>query len=68
MSAIRQHNLLDSYSHRINSSLFLEKERVLEAFDDEYEGVVINPDTLPSNPNVFASTLRSSIYNWKLKV
>lgn len=67
MSAIRQHSLLDSYSHRINSSLFLEKERILDAFDDEYEGVVVNPDTLPSNPNVFASTLRSSIYNWKLK-
>ncbi|KAL8539860.1 hypothetical protein ACS0TY_001459 [Phlomoides rotata] len=61
---IRQHDVLDSYSqHRINSRLF----RVLDAFDDEYEGVVVNPDTLPSNPNVFASTLRSSIYNWKIK-
>lgn len=68
------HRVLDSYSRRINgtsapiSSLFLKKDRVLDAFDDEYEGVVVNPELLPSNPHVFASALRSSLHHWKLKV
>ncbi|KAH6790705.1 nudix hydrolase-like protein 8 [Perilla frutescens var. frutescens] len=72
-SAVSQHDLLDSYSCRINgksgsnSSLFLKKDRVLDAFDDEYEGVVVNPEQLPSNPHVFASALRSSIHHWKIK-
>ncbi|KAL1548002.1 nudix (nucleoside diphosphate linked moiety X)-type motif 8, variant 2 [Salvia divinorum] len=68
-----QHRVLDSYARRINgtsspiSTLFLKKDRVLDAFDDEYEGVVVNPELLPSNPHVFASALRSSLHHWKLK-
>lgn len=73
-SWVSQHHLLDSYSRRINgtngsvSSLFLKKDRVLDAFDDEYEGVVVDPEQLPSNPHVFAYALRSSLHHWKIKV
>lgn len=73
-SAVSELDLLDSYSYRINgtsessSTLFLKNGRLLDAFDDEYEGVVVNPEQLPSNPNVFASALRSSIDHWKIKV
>ncbi|KAI3469002.1 hypothetical protein Pfo_025665 [Paulownia fortunei] len=72
-NAVSQQDLLDSYSYRINgtkgssSSLFLKNDRVLDAFDDEYGGVVVNPEQLPSNPNVFASALHSSMYQWKIK-
>ncbi|XP_057799682.1 nudix hydrolase 8-like [Salvia miltiorrhiza] len=73
ISASKNHLHLDSYSRRINGasasscSPFLKKDKVLDAFDDEYEGVVVNPEQLPSNPHVFASALRSSIHHWKLK-
>lgn len=73
VSAVSQHDLLDSYSCRINgtsgssSSLFLKKDRVLDAVDDEYEGVVVNPDQLPSNPHAFAFALRSSLHHWRMK-
>lgn len=40
---------------------------ILDAFDDEYGGVVIDPESLPSTANAFASALRASITNWKLK-
>lgn len=79
IKSVSQNHLLDSYSCRINngmtkkvsnSSLFLKKDNtsVLDAFDDEYEGVVVNPDQLPSNPHLFAYALRSSLHQWKLKV
>lgn len=69
-----QQDLLESYPYRINgkngssSSLFLKNVNILDAVDDEYEGVVVNPKRLPSNPNVFESALRSSMYHWKLRV
>ncbi|KAL3817992.1 hypothetical protein ACJIZ3_003897 [Penstemon smallii] len=68
--AIGQQDFLDSYSYRINgssSSLFFKNIGVLDACDDEYDGVVVNPEKLPSNPNVFSSTLRSSMCHWKIK-
>ncbi|KAK6157939.1 hypothetical protein DH2020_005253 [Rehmannia glutinosa] len=70
--AASQQDLLDTGSYRINrtnssSSLFLKNVGVLDAFDDEYDGVVVNSERLPANPNVFASALRSSMYHWKLK-
>ncbi|MED6134740.1 nudix (nucleoside diphosphate linked moiety X)-type motif 8 [Stylosanthes scabra] len=46
-------------------SLFTRNLRVLEAFDDEYGGVVIDPDRLPTNPAVFARALHSSLSHWK---
>ncbi|KAL6985920.1 nudix (nucleoside diphosphate linked moiety X)-type motif 8 [Sarracenia purpurea var. burkii] len=50
-----------------NSSLFLREMRELDSFDDEYGGVIINPERLPSNPKVFGSKLRSSLSHWKAK-
>ncbi|KAI3713292.1 hypothetical protein L1987_71866 [Smallanthus sonchifolius] len=60
---------VETYSYRYdgsstNTGLFSEK-RVLDAFDDEYGGVVVNPDKLPIQTNVFASILRSSVSIWR---
>lgn len=72
-SAVSQQDRLDSNSYGINgtkgsgSSPFLKSVRVLDAFDDEYDGVVVNPTTLPSNPTVFAAALRSSMCHWRIK-
>lgn len=52
----------------MTSSLFFRNVQVLEASDDRYDGVIINTETLPSNPNVFLSALRSSLRHWKIKV
>ncbi|XP_030530171.1 nudix hydrolase 8-like [Rhodamnia argentea] len=48
------------------STLSWEPE-VLDAWDDEYGGVVINPWSLPSSANAFASALKTSLFDWKLK-
>ncbi|KAG8374681.1 hypothetical protein BUALT_Bualt10G0021200 [Buddleja alternifolia] len=70
---VGQQDLLDAQSSRINgtnglsSTRFFKNVEVLDAFDDEYEGVVVNPARLPSNPNIFASSLRSSMYHWRKK-
>lgn len=50
-----------------NLSLLGGDIKVLDAFDDEYGGVVINAERLPSNPNAFASILHSSLSHWKMK-
>ncbi|KAI7725394.1 hypothetical protein M8C21_014910 [Ambrosia artemisiifolia] len=47
-----------------NPSLYTER-RVLDAFDDEYGGVVVNPEKLPFEANVFASVLRLSVSVWR---
>ncbi|KAJ6731361.1 NUDIX HYDROLASE RELATED [Salix purpurea] len=39
----------------------------LEAFDDEYDGVLVDPNKLPSSAIAFASSLRASLSSWKLK-
>lgn len=45
------------------------KERLLlDAYDDEYGGVVVDHGKLPSNPNAFASMLRNSLLDWRRKV
>ena len=49
-------------------SLFSRNLRVLDAFDDEYGGVVIDPDRLPANPSVFARMLHLSLSHWKKMV
>jgi len=59
-----------NYLYQINgangacSGLF---SRVLDAIDDEYGGVVVNPDRLPVDQDVFASLLRSSLSHWKMQ-
>ncbi|XXG43030.1 hypothetical protein AAC387_Pa01g3160 [Persea americana] len=40
---------------------------VLDAYEDEYEGLLINPERLPLNANDFTSALRTSLYHWRLK-
>ncbi|XVE54159.1 hypothetical protein DITRI_Ditri03aG0058200 [Diplodiscus trichospermus] len=39
----------------------------LDAWDDEYNGVNIDTECLPPSANAFASALRASLSNWKLK-
>ncbi|KAJ1391711.1 Nudix hydrolase 6-like [Sesbania bispinosa] len=54
--------------HLINgstSSLCSRNLRVLDAFDDMYEGVIIDSDRLPDSPSTFASFLRFSLSHWK---
>ncbi|KAL2348183.1 hypothetical protein Fmac_002183 [Flemingia macrophylla] len=46
------------------SSLCSINLRVLDAFDDAYEGVVIDSDRLPDSPT-FAAILRLSLSHWK---
>ncbi|XVF51815.1 hypothetical protein PTKIN_Ptkin04bG0214700 [Pterospermum kingtungense] len=53
--------------NRTNSSLFLSNRRILNAFDDEYGGVIVDSERLPENPNVFASMLSFSVSHWKAK-
>ncbi|KAK4601797.1 hypothetical protein RGQ29_011070 [Quercus rubra] len=40
---------------------------LLDAWDDDYDGVIINPESLPLSANAFALALRASLSNWKLK-
>ncbi|XP_043718377.1 nudix hydrolase 8-like [Telopea speciosissima] len=44
---------------------FSRETRVLDAFEDEYEGIVVNSERLPSNSRAFASILQSSLSRWK---
>lgn len=45
------------------------KERLLlDAYDDEYGGVIVDHGKLPSNPYAFASMLRASLSDWRRKV
>ncbi|KAF5203290.1 Nudix hydrolase, partial [Thalictrum thalictroides] len=37
---------------------------ILDASEDNYEGIVVDPERLPSNPNTFASRLQSSLAHW----
>ncbi|KAG4987619.1 hypothetical protein JHK85_030602 [Glycine max] len=72
ISSVGPHNLAAETSfHHINgtngstSSLCSRNLRVLDAFDDVYEGVVIDSDRLPDNPSTFAANLRFSLSHWK---
>ncbi|GJU76385.1 putative reverse transcriptase domain-containing protein [Tanacetum coccineum] len=45
---------------------FTENQRLLlDAFDDEYGGVIVNPEKLPFDTNLFASVLHSSVSIWR---
>ncbi|KAG4973046.1 hypothetical protein JHK87_029867 [Glycine soja] len=72
ISSVGPHNLAAETSfHHINgtngstSSLCSRNLRVLDAFDDVYEGVVLDSDRLPDNPSTFAANLRFSLSHWK---
>jgi len=74
-SSVGQDNLAaETSSRRINgtngssASFYHRNLRVLDAFDDEYGGVVIDSDRIPSNPYTFASLLRLSLFQWKKMV
>jgi hypothetical protein len=41
---------------------------VLNSFEDEYGGIIINADRLPQNPKAFANALPVSLSYWKLMV
>lgn len=49
------------------TSLFRTSE-LLDAYEDEYDGVIVDPDSLPSSANAFAAILQASISYWTLKV
>lgn len=51
----------------INSSVCSRDLRVLDGYDDEYGGFVVDPDKLPTNQNTFSLMLRSSLSHWKMK-
>uniref|UniRef100_A0A803PMF7 Nudix hydrolase domain-containing protein n=1 Tax=Cannabis sativa TaxID=3483 RepID=A0A803PMF7_CANSA len=57
----------ETYLSRFNGANGVSQMRVLEAVDDEYGGVVVDPEKLPSNPNAFAYVLRSSLSHWTMK-
>ncbi|XP_027065259.1 nudix hydrolase 8-like [Coffea arabica] len=40
---------------------------LLDAWDDDYNGIVIDSASLPSSANAFAAALRASLSNWKAK-
>lgn len=73
ISSIGNENFsLETFPYEINgttngasSSLFLTEMGELEAFDDEYGGVIVNSDRLPVNQKLFASRLRLSLSHWK---
>lgn len=57
----------ETSSHCINgstSSLYY-RNLILDAFDDEYGGILIDPNRLPHNPYAFASMLCLSLSHWK---
>ncbi|KAI7751893.1 hypothetical protein M8C21_002620 [Ambrosia artemisiifolia] len=65
---------VETYSYRYDGSstnrgsgILFRENRVLDAFDDEYGGVVVNVEKLPSDTDVFASILRSSLSHWRTK-
>lgn len=50
------------------SNLHPREIRVLDAFDDEYGGVIVDPERLPENADAFAYILHSSLSHWEMKV
>ncbi|XP_020250253.1 nudix hydrolase 8-like [Asparagus officinalis] len=48
------------------ASLFRTSE-LLDAYEDVYDGVIVDPESLPSGANAFSSILQASISHWKLK-
>ncbi|KAK4729057.1 hypothetical protein R3W88_022045 [Solanum pinnatisectum] len=63
--------LEDTFSYKINgtnhTSLYFQDKWLLDASDDEYGGVLVNSDRLPSDPDKFTFVLRASLSHWKVK-
>lgn len=75
IGAVSRDNLAsETYLSRVNGtngaipSHHSREMGVLDAVDDEYGGVVVDHEKLPSNTNAFAYVLRSSLSHWKMKV
>lgn len=51
-----------------SSNLLMGETRILDAVDDQYGGVVVDPEKLPINQSAFAHILHSSLSHWKMKV
>ncbi|XP_052210046.1 nudix hydrolase 8-like [Diospyros lotus] len=72
-SAGKENIAVDSFQYQMDgpngasSTLFLKEMRILDSFDDEYGGVIVDSERLPSNPSIFASRLHLSISHWKQK-
>ncbi|XP_072960111.1 nudix hydrolase 8-like [Typha angustifolia] len=41
-------------------------DHILDAYEDEYGGIIINPDRLPWETNAFGTALQASLSYWKL--
>lgn len=67
--SVRRNNLLlTSGRDKINgthSSTSSRENFILDAHEDEYEGIVINPERLPFDSNAFASMLNASLSHWR---
>ncbi|XP_059645671.1 nudix hydrolase 8 isoform X2 [Cornus florida] len=69
----QQNFMVGTDSCRINgtngssSTQYFKEMRPLDAYHDKYGGVIVNPKGLPSDPDVFASILHSSLSHWKIK-
>lgn len=50
------------------SNLYFRNLSILDSFNDEYGGVVVDPTSLPQNPSAFAPILRLSLSHWKRMV
>ncbi|CAN1748359.1 Nudix hydrolase 8 [Linum perenne] len=67
-SAAGSEEMVTTHSYFYGSSLLKKTtENVLEACDDEYGGIIVDPHRLPHNPNDFSSLLRSSVSHWRIK-
>lgn len=49
------------------SSSYLGNSHVLDASEDNYEGIIVDPEKLPADPIAFASILQSSLPYWRSK-
>uniref|UniRef100_A0A6N2MTN0 Nudix hydrolase domain-containing protein n=1 Tax=Salix viminalis TaxID=40686 RepID=A0A6N2MTN0_SALVM len=72
-SVDKENTAAENYFYQISgtngasSSLFSRNVGVLHACDDEYGGVVVDPDRLPVNPDDFLPMLQFSLSHWKMK-
>ncbi|KAI5594400.1 hypothetical protein BDE02_03G070500 [Populus trichocarpa] len=71
-SVDKEKTAAENYFYQIStngagSSLFSRNVGVFDACDDEYGGVVVDPDRLPVNPDAFAPMLQFSLSHWKMK-
>ncbi|XXG75788.1 hypothetical protein AAC387_Pa08g0291 [Persea americana] len=72
--SVGQKNLfLGAEASRINgiNGIYLtsssRQSHVLDTYEDEYEGVVINPKRLPFDTSTFSSSLQASLSHWRSK-